>query len=297
MPNINGYTGVTTKTISTGKPGSMEDDLYVLHNGSIFLKFGSKDRLVQSPMGWESLPLPPFDGPICSHKVVGGGSTICVSFSSFCDGFGTCCFDIVEREWLQACYRVLPFVGGVERPVRLAYQPPASSTFLSEQTSHQQPTTVLFSQNKPAPAISHQPNEQVDLELWLGLSPTRPYYLCATRDLSAMEDAIAMEKPPTLHTLLDLDTPKNWSSLRFKLLNLGGGRFFLAMVFEEVGDTEDEPDSFSDLEAVRPQFAVLTGVELVTSSSSGGGKLEGLQIVSHKSVRYMFVEDKFKWEL
>jgi hypothetical protein len=44
------------------------------------------------------------------------------------------------------------------RPVRLAYQPPASSTFLSEQTSNQ--PTVLFSQNKPALAISHQPNEQ-----------------------------------------------------------------------------------------------------------------------------------------
>jgi hypothetical protein len=40
----------------------------------------------------------------------------------------------------------------------LAYQPPASSTFLSEQTSHQ--PALLFSQNKPAPAISHQPTEQ-----------------------------------------------------------------------------------------------------------------------------------------
>jgi hypothetical protein len=38
------------------------------------------------------------------------------------------------------------------RPVHLAYQPPASSTFLSEQISHQQP--VLFSHNKSAPAIS-----------------------------------------------------------------------------------------------------------------------------------------------
>jgi hypothetical protein len=37
-------------------------------------------------------------------------------------------------------------------------QQPANSTFLSEQTSNQ--PTVLFSQNKPAPAISHQPNEQ-----------------------------------------------------------------------------------------------------------------------------------------
>jgi hypothetical protein len=42
----------------------------------------------------------------------------------------------------------------------LAYQPPASSTFLSEQTSHQQPASNTFSQNKLAPAISHQPNEQ-----------------------------------------------------------------------------------------------------------------------------------------
>jgi hypothetical protein len=42
----------------------------------------------------------------------------------------------------------------------LAYQPPANSTFISEQTSHQ--PAVLFSQNKPAPAISHQPNEQAE---------------------------------------------------------------------------------------------------------------------------------------
>jgi hypothetical protein len=47
---------------------------------------------------------------------------------------------------------------GYFRPVRLAYQPPASSTFFSQQTSNQ--PAVLFSQNKPAPAISHQPNEQ-----------------------------------------------------------------------------------------------------------------------------------------
>jgi hypothetical protein len=48
---------------------------------------------------------------------------------------------------------------GGTRPVRLAYQPPASSTFLSDKkpaTSNQ--PTVLFSQNKSAPAISHQPN-------------------------------------------------------------------------------------------------------------------------------------------
>jgi hypothetical protein len=42
--------------------------------------------------------------------------------------------------------------------ISLAYQPPASSTFISEQTSNQ--PTVLFSQNKSGPAVSHQPNEQ-----------------------------------------------------------------------------------------------------------------------------------------
>jgi hypothetical protein len=30
------------------------------------------------------------------------------------------------------------------RPIRLAYQPPVSSTFLSEQTNHQQPASSTF---------------------------------------------------------------------------------------------------------------------------------------------------------
>jgi hypothetical protein len=42
-----------------------------------------------------------------------------------------------------------------QRPVRLAYQPPASSTFLSEQTSHQQPaSSTLLSEQI---STSHQP--------------------------------------------------------------------------------------------------------------------------------------------
>jgi hypothetical protein len=40
------------------------------------------------------------------------------------------------------------------RPVRLAYQPPASSTFLSEQTSHQQPANSTFLSEQTS--ISHQ---------------------------------------------------------------------------------------------------------------------------------------------
>jgi hypothetical protein len=41
------------------------------------------------------------------------------------------------------------------RPVRLAYQPPASSTFLSEQISHQQPASSTFLSEQIS--TSHQP--------------------------------------------------------------------------------------------------------------------------------------------
>jgi hypothetical protein len=47
------------------------------------------------------------------------------------------------------------------KPVRSAYQPPASTTLLLSQnksTITNQPA-VLFYQNKPAPTTSHQPNE------------------------------------------------------------------------------------------------------------------------------------------
>jgi hypothetical protein len=43
----------------------------------------------------------------------------------------------------------------LKRPVRLAYQPPASSTFLSEQTSHQQPGNSTFLSEQTS--TSHQP--------------------------------------------------------------------------------------------------------------------------------------------
>jgi hypothetical protein len=41
------------------------------------------------------------------------------------------------------------------RPVRLAYQPPANSTFLSEQISHQQPASITFLSQQIS--TSHQP--------------------------------------------------------------------------------------------------------------------------------------------
>jgi hypothetical protein len=51
-----------------------------------------------------------------------------------------------------------------KQPVRSAYQPPVNSTFFSEQTSHSNQPAVLFSRNKSAPAISHQPNEQASVQ-------------------------------------------------------------------------------------------------------------------------------------
>jgi hypothetical protein len=44
------------------------------------------------------------------------------------------------------------------QPVRSAYQPPASSTFHSEQTSHQQSASSTFLSEQIS--TSHQPNEQ-----------------------------------------------------------------------------------------------------------------------------------------
>jgi hypothetical protein len=46
----------------------------------------------------------------------------------------------------------------VTHPVRLAYQPPANITFLSEQISHQQPASSTFLSQQIS--TSHQPNEQ-----------------------------------------------------------------------------------------------------------------------------------------
>jgi hypothetical protein len=47
------------------------------------------------------------------------------------------------------------FCGNEIQPVRLAYQPPASSTFLSEQISHQQPASSIFLSEQIS--TSHQP--------------------------------------------------------------------------------------------------------------------------------------------
>jgi hypothetical protein len=58
--------------------------------------------------------------------------------------------------WFESLTHV-EFSAGL-KPVRLAYQPPANSTSLSEQTGHQQPASNTFLSGQTS--ISHQPNEQ-----------------------------------------------------------------------------------------------------------------------------------------
>jgi hypothetical protein len=60
--------------------------------------------------------------------------------------------------YLEKCRKSLG--DALNQPVRLAYQTPASSTQNKPATSNQ--PAVLFSQNKPAPASSHQPTEQAE---------------------------------------------------------------------------------------------------------------------------------------
>jgi hypothetical protein len=59
------------------------------------------------------------------------------------------------------------------QPVRSAYQPPASSTFLSERISHQQPATTSqqyssLRTNQHQPSATSQPNRPLDCGVWRG---------------------------------------------------------------------------------------------------------------------------------
>jgi hypothetical protein len=64
-----------------------------------------------------------------------------------------CCEFVSFFKWRE---NVFPFTSNSQlQPVRLAYQPPASSTFFSEQISHQQPASSTFSSEQTS--TSHQP--------------------------------------------------------------------------------------------------------------------------------------------
>jgi hypothetical protein len=67
-------------------------------------------------------------------------------------------FNLMKWQLLQSKSKTHTASEREESPVRLAYQPPASSTFLSQQTSHQQPVnSTLLSERTNT---SHQPTEK-----------------------------------------------------------------------------------------------------------------------------------------
>ena len=53
-----------------------------------------------------------------------------------------------------------------------------------------------------------------------------------------------------------METPDDWSTLRFDILNLGEGKFCMVEIFEIAGDSESE-----DYFELGGDFAVLTGVD------------------------------------
>jgi hypothetical protein len=49
-------------------------------------------------------------------------------------------------------------------------------------------------------------------------------------------------------------------------------------------------------DSVEDKFAVLTGIEMVTSRGDNDPE-EGLKMVRHKSIRYMFTNEMIRWVL
>jgi hypothetical protein len=84
----------------------------------------------------------------------------------------------------------------------LAYQPPASSIFLSEQTSHQQPASSTFLSEQIS--TSHQPNEQADWCLETNLHHVRLAYQPSTS--STLLSQQTRHQQPASITLLSEQT-------------------------------------------------------------------------------------------
>ncbi|KAF8731399.1 hypothetical protein HU200_016459 [Digitaria exilis] len=125
-----------------------------------------------------------------------------------------------------------------------------------------------------------------ELKLWMGFSSTDSQQLCAW-DLSGVAKD---DKPPTLeHSWRDLETPKEWSPSRISLINLGKGWFCIAKTFRAV--SEAGRLSLDSVDSVEDKFAVLTGIEMVTDGQ------EGLKMIRHKFIRYMFTNEMVRWVL
>ena len=134
-----------------------------------------------------------------------------------------------------------------------------------------------------------------ELKLWLGFA-SGTHQLCASPDLSA---AAAMDsaKPPTLMRISGglLETPTEWKTVANpKRISLGSGRFYNARVFRGARNIPSGED-FSYLAGQR--FAVLTGAEMLAGNGDNNKQEEGLQMVEHKSILYMFLNGRIDWVL
>lgn len=119
------------------------------------------------------------------------------------------------------------------------------------------------------------------LKLWLGLSAESDCQQLCAWDLSTMDQAPKLE-----HAWTGLETPEDWSVTRFNILDLGSGRFCIARVFRVGGELFDST-------SIEDKFAALTAVEMVTVTD--GGPEQGLRMVKHKSVQYMFANEFIRW--
>jgi hypothetical protein len=109
-----------------------------------------------------------------------------------------------------------------------------------------------------------------ELNRWIGLSASSPSDLCAV-DLSA-GDIDSRDVPPLVqHVGLDVDLPKDWSLKSRTLVNLGAGRFCIAMFFNT-----------ADAQGSSPQVVVFTGVGVVPTGDNHQGP-HTLRGIKHKS--------------
>jgi len=123
-----------------------------------------------------------------------------------------------------------------------------------------------------------------EFNLWFGFFDefSSPNHLLCAVDLSAIAIDDGEQRPPTvLQVGRDLNLPgkEYWIPLHLELVNLGHGKFLIARIFE--------------IEATSEQFAVLTGIEMV----SGAGDDQSLKVVKHKCARYDFGDDGINWVL
>ncbi|CAN6322583.1 unnamed protein product [Urochloa humidicola] len=133
-----------------------------------------------------------------------------------------------------------------------------------------------------------------ELNLWFGLSPDRPFHLCAA-DLLDVDFQLG---PRVQHTWVDLDMPKNWEPMELGLVNLGSGRFCVVKTFYgtmppspwRFFDEEDDGDVIDPADMIVWEFAVFTGIEVVRSC-------DGVRMIKHKSRAYIFEDHGIKWVL